>query len=169
MLRRVRLCTVGNHLKICALARELLCWPVVKKGLLALLAVAVTLPIGHLAYDRYHVPEAPVGTEAWRLRADTLARARVFVPDAPARIVHPPSGGPDIECRYDPETTSGTTPKFDCILATGDTVKVKYGVNPEIAGEVAATSLLKALGFGADHVSIVRRVRCYGCPRSPYR
>ncbi|MEX2272644.1 MAG: hypothetical protein WD690_14320 [Vicinamibacterales bacterium] len=140
-----------------------------KKGLLALLAIAVALPIGHLVYDRYHVPEAPVDTDAWRLRAETIARARVLMPDAPQQPAEQPFVASDIDCRYDPEPTSGTTPKFDCVLPSGETIKVKYGLNPEIAGEAAATRLLTALGFGTDRMSIVRRVRCYGCPRSPYR
>ena len=140
-----------------------------KKALLALLAIAVALPIGHLAYDRYHVPELPVGSEAWAVRADALARAKVFVPGTPAAAEQPAHGSSDIDCRYDPKPTTGTTPKFDCVLADGTVVKVKYGVNPEIAGETAATRLLTAFGFLTDDMSIVRRVRCYGCPRSPYR
>ena len=46
---------------------------------------------------------------------------------------------------------------------------MKYGQTPEIHAEVAATHLLTALGFGADDVSMVRRVRCHGCPRWPFR
>lgn len=136
-----------------------------KKGLLALLAIAVTFPIGHLAYDHYHVPEPPVGSEAWKVRADALARAKIFLPGAPAAQEPPAS----IDCRYHPKPTSGTTPKFDCVLADGTVVKVKYGVNAEIPGETAATRLLTTFGFLTDDMSIVRRVRCYGCPRSPYR
>ena len=150
------------------LACELLCWMAVKKALIALVALATLLPVGHMAYDRYHVPEVPVGSEGWRLRAETLARARVFVQDAASPDM-PSAEGADIECRYEPKATTGTTPKFDCRLDDGTVVKVKYGINPEIPGEVAATRLLTAMGFPADHMSIVRRVRCYGCPRSPYR
>lgn len=140
----------------------------VKKALAALAALVIVLPLGHMAYDRYNVPEVPVGSLAWRVRADTLARARVFITDVPAGEL-PSAQGLDIECRYAPKRTSGTTPKFDCELPGGDVVKVKYGINPEIPGEVAATRLLTAMGFAADHMSIARRVRCYGCPRSPYR
>ena len=139
-----------------------------KKALLALAAIVVLLPIGHLANDRYNLPEAPTDSEGWRRRADALTRAKVFLRDSPESEM-PSAAGADIDCRYEPKPTSGTTPKFDCRLPDGTLVKVKYGINPEIPGEVAATRLLTALGFAADHMSIVRRVRCYGCPRSPYR
>src|SRR5438128_712187 len=48
-----------------------------------------------------------------------------------------------------------------------DEVKVKYGRdNGEVYGEVAATRLLWALGFGADRMYPVRVV-CRGCPPDP--
>lgn len=140
----------------------------VKKLIALAIGVIVLLPIGHMAYDRYHVPDAPVESEAWRVRADTLARAKVFIRETPA-LEMPSAAGADIECRYEPKQTTGTTPKFDCRLPDGSEVKVKYGVNPEIPGEVAATRLLTSMGFATDHMTIARRVRCYGCPRSPYR
>lgn len=140
----------------------------VKKALIALVALAIVLPVGHMAYDRYHVPGVPVGSDGWRVRAETIARAKVFVRDGPSPDM-PSAAGTDVECRYEPKATTGTTPKFDCRLADGTVVKVKYGINPEIPGEVAATRLLSAMGFAADRMSIVNRVRCYGCPRSPYR
>lgn len=139
-----------------------------KKAIALVVAVIVMFPIGHMAYDRYHVPDPPLGSEAWNRRADTLARAKVFLGSDPGAGV-PSGAGADVECRYEPKQTTGTTPKFDCKLPDGTIVKVKYGVNPEIPGEVAATRLLRAMGLAADHMSIVQRVRCYGCPRSPYR
>jgi hypothetical protein len=54
------------------------------------------------------------------------------------------------------------------VLENGEVVKVKYGRNPEVAAEVAATRLLSALGYPADRMSIARRVRCDGCPRFPF-
>jgi len=63
---------------------------------------------------------------------------------------------------------TGTTPKFECELANGETIKVKYGWTKEIPSEIAATRLLHALGFGADRVSRVETVRCYGCPMQPF-
>ena len=54
------------------------------------------------------------------------------------------------------------------MLDGGEVVKVKYNRNPEIQAEVAATRLVSRLGFGADRVEIVPRLRCYGCPRFPF-
>ena len=63
----------------------------------------------------------------------------------------------------------GSTPKFDCELPNGDKVKVKYGRdNGEIYAEVAASRLLNTLGFPADRMYVIKRVRCYGCPEDPY-
>jgi hypothetical protein len=73
-----------------------------------------------------------------------------------------------LECRFEPEPAHGTTSKFDCVLADGEVVKVKYGRTLEIQAEVAASRLLTRLGFGADAMYIVPRVRCYGCPRLPF-
>ncbi|MEP6593444.1 MAG: hypothetical protein ABJC51_07120 [Acidobacteriota bacterium] len=76
--------------------------------------------------------------------------------------------GEDVACRYVDHRPSGTTPKFRCVLASGQEIKVKYGGSAELAAEVAATRLLTALGFGADRMSVVRRIRCTGCPRFPF-
>jgi hypothetical protein len=58
----------------------------------------------------------------------------------------------------------GSTPKFACALSRDDEVKVKFGQkNGEVYGEVAATRLLWALGFGADRMYSVK-VICRGCP-----
>ena len=45
---------------------------------------------------------------------------------------------------------------------------MKYGHTGEIHAELAASRLLTALGFGADPVFLIPRVRCYGCPRFPF-
>ncbi len=73
-----------------------------------------------------------------------------------------------LECRFLPSPPSGTSPKFDCVLESGAVVKVKYGRNPEIHAETAATTLLRWLRYPADDVAIVPRVRCHGCPRFPF-
>ena len=74
-----------------------------------------------------------------------------------------------VSCRFQPGGVAGSTPKFDCELDNGDTVKVKYGRdNPELYTEVVATRLLAALGFPADRMYVVDRVRCYGCPADPF-
>lgn len=117
-----------------------------------------------------------VPAEAWSARNDALTRAKVFRVDAfdAGRIdfaADPNLGVVDPAltiCRYKPEETSGTTPKFDCELPGGEIIKVKYGWTNEIPSEVASTRLLHALGFGADRVSRVHRVRCYGCPVQPF-
>ena len=71
-------------------------------------------------------------------------------------------------CTFLPSDISGTTPKFDCKLESGEKVKVKYGWTREIPVEVAVTRLLDALGFGADHMSRVDTLRCFGCVISPF-
>lgn len=74
-----------------------------------------------------------------------------------------------VECRFKPGGAAGTTPKFDCALPGGEIVKIKYGrSNPEVYTEVAASRLLAALGFPADRMFVVDRVRCFGCPPDPF-
>jgi hypothetical protein len=135
-----------------------------------LLAAAGLVVFGHR--------DAGESSSAVRVRDDALRRARV-THAAPQRnsldLGRNPAdlstfGSDDlVECRYQPYEATGTTPKFACTLTGGDVVKVKYGRNPEIAAEVAATRLLEALGFGADRMYLIRRVRCYGCPSDPFR
>ena len=69
-------------------------------------------------------------------------------------------------CRFKPGALGGTTPKFECTTEDGQTVKVKYG-GAEL-GEVAASRLMRAVGFAADDVRFVERVRCHGCPTFPF-
>lgn len=76
--------------------------------------------------------------------------------------------GPVVRCRYLSRPAHGTTAKFDCVLPDGEVVKVKYGHTGEIHAELAASRLLTALGFGADQMYLVPRVRCYGCLRTPF-
>jgi hypothetical protein len=86
-----------------------------------------------------------------------------------ADVLAPQSAGQeDLKCRFVPTDATGTTPKFDCELSTGVRIKIKYGETPEIPAEIAANRLLTALGFGADRVVLARRVRCVGCPASPF-
>jgi len=75
---------------------------------------------------------------------------------------------PIVRCRYLDGPARGTTAKFDCVLPDGEVVKVKYGNTGEIHGEIAASRVLAALGFGADRMYMVPRLRCYGCVRTPY-
>jgi hypothetical protein len=74
-----------------------------------------------------------------------------------------------VPCTFRLHPSVGWTVKFDCTLAGGEDVKVKYGHNSvEVFGEVAATRLLSALGFGADRMYVVGSVKCRGCPLHPY-
>ena len=105
-------------------------------------------------------------------RADALRRARVW---SPVPVEHMDlKAGPDdrrgfpflatVACQYENKPLRGHSLKFACVLAGGDTVKVKVGdSNGEVFAEVAASRLLWALGFGADHMYPVRVV-CRGCP-----
>ncbi|HET9372192.1 MAG TPA: hypothetical protein VFO19_18150, partial [Vicinamibacterales bacterium] len=114
---------------------------------------------------------------AWREREAILARARVWMPQAPdiasADLSRDPADAPsattgELTCRYAPKAPTGTTAKFDCRLESGQILKVKYGWSREKQAEVAATRLLAVLGFGADRVSPLRAVRCIGCPPYPF-
>ena len=136
------------------------------------------LPPG--AYEPLAEPHWDVADDrATGIRDDALARARVWrEPAGPIdRVDFTRNPGDDdpldptrpISCKFLPRVTSGTTPKFDCILPGGRVVKVKYGGSPELHAEVAASRLLAALGFGADRMDLVTRVRCFGCPISPFR
>lgn len=105
-------------------------------------------------------------------RLDALSRARVWrtpaVPVSQANLGPPPSQPESLSCKFLMTDLGGTAQKFDCVLENGDQIRVKYGRTPEIPSEVAATRLLHALGFGADEVMLVERLRCYGCPAEPF-
>jgi hypothetical protein len=104
-------------------------------------------------------------------RLDALARAQVWrapsTPIARARLGRTSETPDSVTCRFRLAALGGTTPKFDCDVE-GDKVRIKYGAGPEIPAEAAATRLLRALGFGADEVTLVPRLRCYGCPAEPF-
>lgn len=102
-------------------------------------------------------------------RREMLRRA-AFEYAAPSAFTSNGSGGTSapIECRFVPAPPSGTSAKFDCVLPDGEIVKVKYGRNPEIHAEAAATALLRLLTYPADSATIVSRLRCHGCPRYPF-
>jgi hypothetical protein len=69
-----------------------------------------------------------------------------------------------VRCRYVDKHFGGMSPKFVCAIGDGDEVKVKFGAaNGEVYGEVLATRLLWALGFGSDRMYPVDVV-CVGCP-----
>jgi hypothetical protein len=104
-------------------------------------------------------------------RQAAISRARVWHEPAPAagRSRLPPLAVVDeLSCRFVLKRLSGTTPKFNCQLESGEEVRIKYGKGPEIPAEAAATRLLRAIGFGADEITLVRHLRCYGCPLEPF-
>ena len=107
------------------------------------------------------------GIVARALRDDAFRRAAVRL-DTPGVAGLPRLDQAPVACRFIREEPTGTSAKFSCVLEDGQVIKVKYGRNPEIQAEAAATRLLRALGYAADDVTIVPRVRCYGCPRFPF-
>ena len=71
-----------------------------------------------------------------------------------------------VNCEYVEKKMTGRSPKFTCKVGADDEVKVKFGPsNGEVYGEVAASRLFWALGFGADRMYPVKVV-CKGCPSS---
>jgi hypothetical protein len=105
-------------------------------------------------------------------RDEVLSRAQFWQqPDTPIEAVDFAKSGeaiPQVNCRFHVTELGGTTPKFDCHLENGELVRVKYGKTGEVPAEVATTRLLRALGFGADQVTYVERLHCYGCPKEPF-
>jgi len=105
------------------------------------------------------------------VRLDAIARAQVWHEPGPGAGQSNLPVNPVIEelsCRFILKRLNGTTPKFNCILDTGEEVRIKYGKGAEIPAEAAATRLLRALGFGADEITLVHHLRCYGCPLEPF-
>ena len=150
-----------------------------RRALLLALAVVLCLPLVRFVVLWATERDVDRTTPRWRAREEILSRAKVFVPDTPQiatldlSVLPGETDLPDrdgnVSCRYVPKQTTGTTSKFDCQLESGEIIKVKYGHSRERQGEIAATRLLYALGFGADRVTFVNRVRCFGCPPSPFK
>jgi hypothetical protein len=112
-------------------------------------------------------------------RRDALDRAHLWRPIATETLnllTGPDQRGAygldaNVTCAFNyPEAPlTGVTPKFDCEVAPGDVVKVKYGEdNGEVYAEVAATRLFWALGFMVDRTYPVK-VTCLNCPADPHR
>ena len=124
-------------------------------------------------------PAAPALVSSEQREA-ALRSARVWhepaIPIAKADLKANPSGPGSlddddvVECKLVIKAMGGTTPKFDCERPGHDVIRVKYGRgNPELHAEIAATRLLSALGFGADRMFVVKKVRCAGCPAFPFQ
>jgi hypothetical protein len=113
---------------------------------------------------------------AGELRREALARASVWRTPPPLEqidLLRNPKGPGSfaaedpLVCKFHLDESTGSTPKFKCVFAGGEVLKVKYGRNPEVHTEVAASRLLEALGAGADRVYLVDTLRCFGCPEDP--
>jgi len=133
-------------------------------GVMAGVAVVMAAVVVHASPQR--------AGETDETRAALVARAKVWIPtDIPSKDLRVGPTGPGafapgatVTCTYLDKKLGGASPKFACRLPDGDEVKVKYGgANGEVYGEVAASRLLWALGFGADSMYSVRVV-CRGCP-----
>jgi hypothetical protein len=128
------------------------------------------------AAPRENVKWSAGNPELSDLRNLAMRQAKVWTPTDISTVdlgANPPDATgllsqPIVRCRYLDGPARGTTAKFDCVLPDGEIVKVKYGNTGEIHAEIAASRLLAALGFGADRMYMVPRVRCYGCVRTPY-
>jgi hypothetical protein len=149
---------------------------------LAGLLAVVILVAGGVGCSGGGAPAAATGgdTRTAALREAALAAARVWRPPSVPIATADLGSNPDVPggfaesqaltCRFVLREAGGTTPKFYCQLPDGRELKIKYGRNnPELGAEVAATRLLEALGFGADRMFIVERVRCAGCPAYPFQ
>jgi len=124
--------------------------------------------------------EAPKKKKELTTKAARLAfiqQAQVWAPTPVAEMdmrAGPQGAGafePDaaVACRYVERKLNGTTRKFECTMAGGDVVKVRYGdENGKVQGAVIASRLLWALGFGADGLYPVR-VTCTGCSADPWK
>jgi hypothetical protein len=104
-------------------------------------------------------------------RIEMLSRASVWRP--PQSAISKARFGTDsnskaLACRFEVTELSGTARKFDCRDEQGNRLRVKYGGSPEIPSEVASARLLHALGFGADRMTLVEKLRCHGCPSDPF-
>jgi hypothetical protein len=103
----------------------------------------------------------------WQAPAAPIPQARLGrnPPDAGAL-----SETATVECRLVVKVMGGTTPKFDCEVPEREVLRIKYGRgNPELSAEIAATRLLSTLGFGADRMYVVSKVRCAGCTSFPFQ
>ncbi len=112
------------------------------------------------------------------MRNEALAKAQVWTTPGVAisqfDFARNPRDGfavsDDVSCRFVVQKLNGRTQKFHCQLPDGRILKIKYGKrNVELPAEVAGTRLLRALGFGADDMFIVKTVRCDGCPPFPFQ
>ncbi len=139
----------------------------------ALIAVCVSGALGLVAITAAAESEHLMSKEE---RRDFIRRAQVWQPTTvPAMNLRLGPQGRDsfkpnarVTCEFHDADSSGHTPKFNCVTASGDTLKVRYGgSNGEVIGSVLASRLFWALGFMTDRVYPVR-VTCKGCAADPW-
>jgi hypothetical protein len=115
-------------------------------------------------------PVTPAARLAFIQKAQVWAPTNVPQMDLRAGPQGPGAFHPNesVTCDYVKAELPGTTKKFDCAVANGDVVKVRYGQeNGKVEGAVLASRLLWALGFGTDRLYPVR-VTCRGCSADPW-
>jgi hypothetical protein len=146
----------------------------VRAIVIAVLSLGFAGVAGAQAPARTQEKEKELTTKDARLAF--IQKAQVWVPTKVAEMdlrAGPQGSGafqPNeaVTCDYVETKLSGTTPKFECKVGD-DALKVRYGKNNgEVQGQVLASRLLWALGFGADAVYPVR-VTCRGCPSDPWK
>jgi hypothetical protein len=144
-------------------------------GSAAFLTASIIVGCAHVTPASSRHPFQRLSKEA---RLSAIRRAQVWrataIPSLDIKAGPPDKKGfapnTTVSCTYvDRKPTGGRSPKFTCAITPDDEVKVKYGqTNGEVYGEVAASRLLWALGFGADHMYPVA-VECRDCPADPAR
>ena len=74
-------------------------------------------------------------------RAALIARAQIWrEPEVPInRASFRDLNLEEVVCRFKVSDLGGTTPKFDCVLESGEEIRIKYGNGPEVPAEAAAT------------------------------
>src|SRR6266853_297629 len=138
---------------------------------LAAMGFVTTIPLfnGPAAGQSKHPVLSPEARLVAMRRAQVWKATPVPAMDLKAGPQGPGAFAPNetVTCDYFEKKMGGRSPKFACKLAKDDELKVKYGKeNGEVYGEVAATRLLWALGFGADRMYPVK-VNCRGCSADP--
>lgn len=134
--------------------------------------IGILIAIGATFYSASGAGSIVLGAGPGSERMDAIRRAHVWkstkvsAMDLKAGPTGPGAFAPGatIRCTHVDKKMSGRSPKFTCVIPPDDELKVKYGPdNGEVYAEVAASRLLWALGFGADHMYPVQVV-CKGCP-----
>jgi hypothetical protein len=136
----------------------------------ALVATSLLLGCAHFGIGAKEASKKHIATP--EVRRAAIRHAQVWAPvnvramDMKAGPKGPGAFAQDqsVTCDYLNKKMSGQSPKFACVVAPDDELKVKYGrTNGEVFAEVAASRLFWALGFYAERMYPVRVV-CRGCP-----